>query len=240
MCEQCTRREFIGTAGALGGMAWAASSLAVVAEASSPVSPPASKVRICAIVAGAPANQSWGTPEAKIEAAKKRLAEAEKNLGNVEFVVGQATNADETARLLEKAGPDAPVLAISASIFGLSRVMPVVFQQRRPAAVFHLPVIGGHDWCLVPRWLEEGHRVTLFNTSDFGDLERAASLLRVIPLLRQSRVLVSPPFKGTPESFAPEKVKERLGVELVAIPDGRYDEVLASVDAAAADAEAKG
>jgi L-fucose isomerase-like protein len=101
-----------------------------------------------------------------------------------------------------------------------------------------LPVIGGHDWCLVPRWLEEGQRVTLFNTSDFGDLERAASLLRVIPLLRQSRVLVSPPFKGTPESFNPEKVKERLGVELVAIPDGRYDEVLATADAAAAEADA--
>lgn len=238
MCEQCTRREFIGTAGALGGMAWAASSLAVGGGKASPAPPLPSKVRICAMVAGAPASQSWGTPEAKIEAAKNRLAEAAKNLGDVEFIVGQATNAEEAARLLEKAGPDAPVLAISASIFGLSRVMPVVFQQRRPAAVFHLPVIGGHDWCLVPRWLEEGHRVTLFNSSDFGDLERAASLLRVIPRLRQSRVLVSPPFKGTPESFAPEKVKERLGVELVAIPDGRYDEVLAAADSAAAEAEA--
>jgi hypothetical protein len=183
--------------------------------------------------------ESWGTPAAQIEAAKQRLAEAEKNLGNVEFVVGQATNAEEAARLLEQAGPDAPVLAISASIFGLSRVMPVVFQQQRPTAVFHLPVIGGHDWCLVPRWLEEGHRITLFNTSDFGDLERAAALLRVIPLLRQTRVLVSPPFKGTPESFDADKVKERLGVELVAIPDERYDEVLAAVDEAAAEAEAR-
>jgi len=238
MCEQCTRREFIGTAAALGGMAWAARGLAAGAQAPGPASSATSKVRICAMVAGAPANQSWGTPEATIQAAKKRLAEAEKNLGNVEFVVGQATNTEEAARLLEKAGPDAPVLAISASIFGLSQVMPVVFQQCRPAAVFHLPVIGGHDWCLVPRWLEDGHRVTLFNTTDFGDLERAAALLRVIPLLKQSRVLVSPPFKGTPESFDPAKVKERLGVELVAIPDGRYNDVLATVDAAAAEAEA--
>jgi hypothetical protein len=219
-------------------MAWAASNLAIGNETPLPVTPPASKVRICAMVAGAPANESWGTPAAQIEAAKQRLAEAEKNLGNVEFVVGQATNAEEAARLLEEAGPDAPVLAISASIFGLSRVMPVIFQQQRPTAVFHLPVIGGHDWCLVPRWLEEGHRITLFNTSDFGDLERAAALLRVIPLLRQTRVLVSPPFKGTPESFAPDKVKERLGVELVAIPDERYNEVLAAVDESAAEAEA--
>ena len=35
-----------------------------------------------------------------------RLAEAEKNLGNVEFVIGQASTAEEMAQLLEKAGPD--------------------------------------------------------------------------------------------------------------------------------------
>lgn len=239
MCEQCTRREFLGSAGAWGSLAWAASSLAVGGEAPVPTPAPPAKVRIGAIIAGKPASQSWGTPEAKIEAAKERLAKAEKNLGNVEFVVGQATTTEEAAALLSKAGPDAPVLAISASIFGLSKVMPVVFQQRRPAAVFHLPVIGGHDWCLVPRWVEEGHRVTLFNTSDFNDLERAAALLRVIPLLRQSRVLVSPPFKGTPESFDPKKVKERLGVELVAIPDGRYEQAIAAVDAKAAQAQAQ-
>jgi len=236
MCDQCTRRDFINTAAALGGIAWAAGSAAAGAESGDAAPPP--KVRICAMIAGAPANQSWGTPASVIDAALKRLAEAEKNLGNVEFVTGRATTPEEAARLLEKAGPDAPVLAISASIFGLSRVIPVVFEQRRPAAVFHLPVIGGHDWCLVPRWLEEGHRITLFNTTDFGDIERAASLLRVLPLMRRSRVLVSPPFKGTPESFDPEKVKERLGVELAAIPDGRYDEVIAAVDGAAAEAGA--
>jgi hypothetical protein len=69
-------------------------------------------------------------------------------------------------------------------------------------------------------------------------LERAASLLRVIPLLRRSRVLVSPPLKGTPASRTPAKVKQRLGVEMVAIPDGRYDEVMANVDDFAAKAEA--
>jgi len=198
-----------------------------------------SKVRICVIIAGTAGGRSWCVPEAKIEQVKRRLVESEKNLGNVEFVVGQASNAEQAARLLEQSGPDAPVLAISASIFGLSSVMPAVFREGRPTAVFHLPVIGGHDWCLVPRWLEEGHRVTLFNSSDLEDLERAAGLLRVIPLLRRSRVLVSPPFKGTPESYSPELVKKRLGVELVPIPDGRYDEVIAAVDEKAAEAEAK-
>ena len=242
MCTHCTRRQFI-EAGAVGGLALATGHWAAASGASSP--PPASKVRICVVIAGEPAGRSWGLSEADLAPILNRLSQAEKNLGNVEFVIGRATTAEQAAQLLDKAGPDAPVLAISADIFGLSSfnsdnsVMATVFKQGRPAAVFHIPIIGGHDWCLVNPWRDEGHRITLFNTSDYDDLERAASLLRVIPLLRRSRVLVSPAFKGTPESFTPEKVKERLGVEMVAIPDGRYDEVMAKVDEVAAKAEAK-
>ena len=243
MCTHCTRRQFIG-AGALGGLALATGHwVAAKNGASSPS--PASKVRICVIIAGEPAGRSWGLSETDLAPILNRLSEAEKTLGNVELVIGRATTAEQTAQLLQKAGPDAPVLAISADIFGLSRfnnddsVMATVFKQGRPAAVFHMPVIGGHDWCLVNPWREEGHRVTLFNTSDYDELERAASLLRVIPLLRRSRVLISPPLKGTPECSTPEKVKERLGVEMVAIPDGRYDEVMATADEGAARAEAK-
>ncbi len=244
MCMHCTRRQFLG-ASALSGMALAASHTPAESDASSPPPAAEAKVQICVVIAGKPKGNSWGLCEADLAPVMKRLAEAEKNLGNVEFVTGQASTAEETAQLLEKAGPDAPVLAVSADIFGLSNfnrdnaVMPTIFKQGRPVAVFHLPVIGGHDWCLVNPWREEGHRITLFNSSDYDELERAASLLRVIPLLRRSRVLVSPPFKGTPESYMPEKVKQRLGVEMVAIADGRYDEVMASVDDSAAKAVAK-
>jgi len=239
MCTHCTRRQFLG-ASAASGIAMAAGHLATASDASGPPSSTSSKARICTIIAGKPADRSWGLSETDIAPIRKRLAAAETNLGNVEFVIGQASTAEQTARLLSQAGPDAPVLAVSADIFGLSRgVMPAVFQEGRPAAVFHLPVIGGHDWCLVSPWREEGHRITLFNSSDYDELERAAALLRVIPLLRQSRVLVSPPFKGTPAAYAPDQVKKQLGVELVQIADGRYDEVLASVDAAAVEREAQ-
>jgi hypothetical protein len=239
MCMHCTRRQFLG-ASATSGMALAAGHLAAESGASSPASSASSKVRICTVIAGKPADRSWSLSEAEVTSVRKRLAEAERNLGNVEFVIGQACTAEETAQLLAKAGPDAPVLAVSADIFGLSQgVVPTIFKEGRPAAVFHLPVVGGHDWCLVNPWREEGHRITLFNSSDYGELERAAALLRVIPLLRRSRVLVSPPFKGTPASSAPDQVKTRLGVELVRIADGRYDTVLAGVNAAAAEAEAQ-
>jgi hypothetical protein len=214
--------------------------LAVAGDASNCLPPASSKVRICVIIAGKRTGRSWSLSDTELTAVRGRLALAEKNLGNVEFVVGQASTAEETAQLLAKAGPDAPVLAISADIFGPSRgVMPTVFKQGRPVALFHMPVIGGHDWCLVNPWREEGNRITLFNSSDYNDVERAAGLLRVIPLLKQSRVLVSPPFKGTPAAHDPVQVKERLGVEMVRIADGRYDEVMAGVDADAAEKRAQ-
>jgi len=78
-------------------MALATNPLAAGEEAASPPAAPPAKVRICVIVAGAPAQRSWCVPPAKIEEMKQRLAEAEKNLGNVEFVVGQASNAAEVA-----------------------------------------------------------------------------------------------------------------------------------------------
>ncbi len=239
MCMHCTRRQFLG-AGAVGGMALASSHLVAASdEPGTPLQRDA-KVRICAILAGKSADRSWALSDSEITSVKNRLAEAETKLGNVEFVMGQARTADETAQLLEKAGPDAPVLAISADIFGLSQaVMPTVFQQGRPTAVFHLPVVGGHDWCLVNPWREEGNRITLFNSSDYNELEHAAALLRVIPLLRRSRVLASPPFKGTPESYDVDKVRAQLGVELVPIADGRYDELLTQVDKTAAENRAQ-
>ncbi len=238
MCTHCTRRQFL-EASTLGSLALATGHLTSGAVAADTASAAASKVRICVMIAGEPAEQSWNPSVAEIAAARDRLVQAEHNLGNVEFVIGQANNAEQAAQLLAEAGPDAPVLAISAHIFGPTKVMPTIFEQKRPVALFHLPVVGGHDWCLVKPWREEGHRITLFNTSDFNELERAAALLRVVPLLRQSRVLVSPPFKGTPESYAPEQVKERLGVELLEIAEGRYDEVMAMVDATAAEADAQ-
>jgi len=244
MCKHCNRREFLGTS-VIGGMAVATGHLAAAGVGLVNTSPSDTKVRICVIIAGKPAEKSWALSEADLEPIIKRLTQAQKNLGNVEFVIGRASNAVETEQLLAKAGTDAPVLAVCADIFGLSNfnrddaVMPTVFKQNRAAAVFHLPIIGGHDWCLVKPWREEGHRITLFNSSDYNELERAASLLRVIPLLRRSRVLVSEPLKGTPESRTPAKVKEQLGVEMVSIADGRYDEVMAKVDEQAVKAEAK-
>ncbi|MEA1950295.1 MAG: twin-arginine translocation signal domain-containing protein, partial [Planctomycetota bacterium] len=82
MCMHCNRRQFIGTS-AVGGMALAAGHLATASDASSPPSVPDSKVRICVVIAGKPLGNSWGLSEADLAPVMKRLAQAEKNLGNV-------------------------------------------------------------------------------------------------------------------------------------------------------------
>ena len=89
-------------------------------SASGPAPEPDSKVKICVVIGGKPAGNSWGLSEADLEPIMKRLIQAEQNLGNVEFVIGRAINAEQITQLLDKAGPDAPVLAVSADIFGLS------------------------------------------------------------------------------------------------------------------------
>jgi hypothetical protein len=54
----------------------------------------------------------------------------------------------------------------------------------------------------------EGHPAT---SSDYGDLERAAALLRVPVRMRQSRIIVVGDAKGTSPACSGEQVKRLLG-----------------------------
>ena len=67
MCENCTRRELLGTA-AVGGVLLATSQLRGQARAVKPPAPFPSKVRIATIFAGtpSPADRSWGVSEGEI------------------------------------------------------------------------------------------------------------------------------------------------------------------------------
>ena len=240
MCENCTRREFLGTT-AMSGMLLATAKARAEAEAAGePVPSLPSKVRICAIFAGrpVPADRHWGVSEEEIAAMQQRLKQVEEKLGNVEFVVGCASKPEEASALMKQAGDEAPVLAINLCIGGLLRISPPILESGRPLAVFSAPA-SGHDWMYPFRWQQEGKPVTMFTSSDYDELERAARLLRVIPLLRQSRVLVFAPLRGTPPACKPEEIKSRLGVDVVAIGQARFDEILQAVDPDKAKAEAE-
>lgn len=237
MCEHCTRREFLEIGLAAGGMALAGSAWKYAWAADSPPKP-ASKARICVVFTGPPGpeDRGWNADAKQKAAMLARLAEAEKKLGNVELVVGDSNSPEETAALLEKAGPGAPVLAVNLMCFSLTRVAQPILDQKRPMVVFSLPA-SGHDWMYPHRWQRRGHPVTLFPTSDYGELERALRLLRVIPRLRSTRILLFPPARGTAPAQSAEGVKKRLGADVVAVDEATFSDLIAAADGQAVRAE---
>lgn len=237
MCENCNRREFIG-ATAVTGALWAAGSVAMAGEAGpAPADRPKAKIVVVFTGAPVPDDRGWGVSESEIAAVIERLKQIEQKLGNVEFVIGRSNKPEDTSALFEKAGDAAPVLAVNVSIGGLLRAIPLTLLGDRSLLVFSLPA-SGHDWMYSYRWREEGKRVTMLATSDLGELERAARLLRVVPLMRQSRILAFLPLRGTAAACAPEEIKKRFGADVVLVPQERFNELLEQVDEAKARAEA--
>ncbi len=237
MCEQCTRREFLGT-GVAAGLALSSGGLTYALASEAPPPRPRGKARVCVIFTGSPgpADRGWNADAGQMEAMKARLLRAEKELGNIELVLGQSESPDQTAALLQKAGPKTPVLAVNLACFALNRVVQPILDGGHPMAVFSLPA-SGHDWMYPHRWQRQGHRVTLIPTSDYNELERALRLLRVIPMLQQTRILLFPPAQGTKPARSPEEVKKRLGAEVVVVEEKAFSDLIAAADDAAVRAE---
>lgn len=230
MCEHCTRREFIG-AGVASGLMLAGATWTHTWASQSPPAQLRGKSRICVVFTGEPVpdDRNWGADDKQIKAMKTRLAKAEKALGNVELIIGQSSNAQQTASLLEKAGPNAPVLAINVQNFALTSVVTPILDGSHPMVVFSLPA-SGHDWMYSPRWHRQGHRVTLLASSNHDELERAIRLLRVIPMMQNTRILLFPPAQGTTPARSPEEIKKRLGADVVAIEEKAFDEMLSAAE----------
>ncbi len=228
MCEHCNRREFLGS-GVLTALA-STGAWSYTWASQAPAAEPPGKVRICVLFAGnpGPADRGWNADAEQMEKARQVLSECETRLGNIELVVGQSTSNEQTAALLEQAGQGVPVLAINLNCFALTHLVQPVLERRHPMAVFSLPA-SGHDWMYPMRWQRAGHRVTLFVSSDYGELERALRLLRVIPMMQKSRILLFPPARGTAPACSPELVKERLGAEVLAVEQAAFDEMMAAV-----------
>ena len=238
MCEQCTRRTFLETGVAAGGLMLAGAAW-THARASEVPPKPRTKARICVIFTGrpGPADRGWNADATQMQTMQARLRKAQQALGNVDLLIGQATSPDETAALLEKAGPGTPVLAINLNCFALTRVVKPILDQNRPTAVFSLPA-SGHDWMYPHRWQRQGHPVTLLPSSDYDELERALRLLRVIPMMRQTRMLLFPPARGTQAARSPEEVKKRLGADVVAVDEKDFNDLIQNADDKACNAEA--
>ena len=230
MCEHCTRREFLGT-GVASGLMLAGANWSHAWASQSPPPPSRGKSRICVVFTGTPApeDRDWGADVKQIKVMKARLAKAEKELGNVELIMGESTSADQTAALLKEAGPEVPVLTINVRNFALTRVVKPILDGSHPMVLFSLPA-SGHDWMYAPRWHNRGHRVTLLPSSNYDELERALRLLRVIPMMKQTRILLFPPARGTAPAQSPDQVKKRLGADVLAIEEKTFNEMISATE----------
>ena len=152
---------------------------------------------------------------------EKSLKEVEKKLGNVKFVIGRASTPEQAAALMQKAGDNAPVLAINLCISGLLRVSAPILESGRPLAVFSAPA-SGHDWMYPFRWRQEGKPVTMFTSSDYGELERAGPTAARDPVAAQQPCACVPPTAWHPAACSPEQIKSRFGVDVVMVPPGAF------------------
>jgi len=96
MCEHCTRREFLGT-GVASGLMLAGATWTHAWASQSPPPQSEEKSRICVIFTGTPVpeDRNWGADARQIESMKIHLAKVEKELGNIELIMGQSRSLSE-------------------------------------------------------------------------------------------------------------------------------------------------
>jgi hypothetical protein len=241
MSGSFSRRQFIGTAAA-GSVLLAgrlgARSLFAFQPPGWPELPP---VKICKVYVGRTGGIYLSRPTEEIDRFEKHLAGIEEKLGDVKFVGGELIPPAAAADVLAKLSDADGVLLFHLSGHGggaPNRPMDQIINAGLQTAVFSQP-FSGHGWMYFPRWRNEGKKVVLLPSSDWGELERIARLMRVAPRMRQTRILVVGRAKGTPAACSAEEVKKQLGAELVFINNEQIIEAHKAVDPKAAEAEAE-
>jgi len=239
--REMSRREFLGTAAAggvllAGGLA--ARPLAVAEEAGWSKLPPV-KIHVVYVGTGG----AWPTPmfdaPAEVRKFKDCLAGVETRLGDVKFVGGELIpNTVPAATQVAARLKDADAALVVHLSFGSGEPLLKLVEAGLPSVIFSQP-FSGHDWMYVPRWQKTGKRVILSTSSDYGDLERAAALLRVPVRMRQSRIIVVGSVQGTSPACSAEQVKRCLGPEIIPISQERIISAHKAVDPKAAEAEAE-
>jgi len=242
MVQPFNRREFMETCAAAGGMLLAGGLAARPLEAAEaagwPKMPPV-KIHVVYVGLGG----AWPKPEfdAKAEVAKfqKYLEGVKQRLGDVEFLGGDLIpNRDKDALALLPKLKEADALLVFHLAFGSGGPLLKLVDSGLPTAIFSQP-FSGHDWMYVPQWQKAGKRVILAASREPADIDRLVALLRVPTRMRQSRVLVVGRATGTRPACLADKLKEKLGTELVAITGPEQLAAYKAVDPKAAEAEAE-
>lgn len=241
--QNLNRRQFLGISAAGTGF-WLSqnipNSLLFAQEGQAwPIRMPV--VKIYQIYVGRTGGIYLSRPAAEIEKFQKYLSQLENKLGDVKFVGGEMVPPTEVAQVVAKLKNADGVILFHLSGHGggaPAQAMKKVIDVGLPTAVFTQP-FSGHGWMYFPQWQKEGKKVVLLPTSDWGEIDQMVGLMRVAPHLRKTRLLAVGWAKGTEPACSAEKIKSRLGAEMLVISN---DEVMAAhqaVDLKQAEEEAE-
>jgi hypothetical protein len=239
MSDFLTRRKFLGTAAAGGALAAAqlAAHSALAAEgASLPKLPPA---KIYKVFAGRTGDAYLTRPTAELAKFDNYFTDLEKKLGDVKFVGGDLVPPTEVGQVAAKLKDADALLIIHLSGHGGDApVLSKLIDVGLPTALFSQP-FSGHGWMYFPQWHKQGKKVVLLPSSDWGELEKAAELLRAAAWIKKTRILAVGGPHGTPAACSAELVKKKLGADLVTIPNERVMAAMQAIDPKAAESEAQ-
>jgi len=240
MSDSLSRRQFLGTTAA-GGVLLAsqfrARSLMGAAAPGWPQLPPVKIYKVYVGRTGGP----YARPTAEIGKFDKYLAQVEQKLGDVKFIGGDLVPPSEVPNVVAKLREADGVLLFHVSGHGgdaPQQAMDQIINVGLPTAIFSQP-FSGHGWMYFPQWHKQGKKVVLLPSSDWGDIEKVAGLLRAAAWMKHTRILAVGGPHGSPAACSAEQVKKKLGADLVTIPNERVMEAMKAVDPKAAEAEAQ-
>jgi hypothetical protein len=196
-------------------------------------------VKIYKVYGGRTGDDYLTRPTEELGRIDKYLADIEKKLGDVQFVGGDMippAKAEEVAAKLK--GADGLLIIHLSHHGGDAPVLGKLVDVGLPTALFSQP-FSGHGWMDFPKWHKQGKKVVLLPTSDWSELTRAVSLMRVPARLKTTRILAIGGPHGTAAACSAEKVKAKLGADLVTVSNDRVMEYLKAIDPKAAEAEAE-
>ena len=234
------RRQFLGTTAAASTALAANLAASPVVAATEPETwtglPPA---KIYKIYAGRTGDSYLTRPTEELARLEKYFASLEQKLGGVKFIGGDLVppaKVEEVATKLKDA--DALFIVHLSGHGGDAPVLNKLVEVGLPTALFTQP-FSGHGWMYFPHWHKEGRKIMLLPSSDWKEIDRAVGLLRVPAWMKQTRILAVDHPHGTAAACSAEQVKKKLGATLVTVPNAKVQEIFASIDPKAAEAEAR-
>jgi hypothetical protein len=201
--------------------------------------PPMPPAKIYKVYAGRTGDSYLTHPTEEIEKFEKYFADLEKKLGDVQFVGGDLVPPVEVAQVTDKLKDADGLLIVHLSGHGGDApVLTKMIDVGLPTALFTQP-FSGHGWMYFPQWHKQGKRVMLMPTSNWAELDQVVSLMRVPAKMKRTKILAVGAPLGTEAACNAEQVKQKLGAELVTIPNEQVMEYMNAVDLKAAEAEAE-